>query len=167
MKSILILCLACLLSFKITAQKELEVFVFLAEECPISIYMTQPLQEVVKAFGSEVKFTAVFPKKNSTSESANEFLKKYHLTAFEILLDPEQTFTKKYGASITPEVIILDTEKNLVYRGRISDAYRAPGKMKHGARTNDLKINLGKLISGAVIKDTEWTAAVGCYITFY
>ena len=34
----------CLLSFKITAQSELEVFVFLAEECPIMCHFFIMLQ---------------------------------------------------------------------------------------------------------------------------
>ena len=81
------------------------------------------------------------------------------------LIDRDQYFTKSVEATVTPEAVVTNEDGEVLYRGRISDAYRAPGKMKHGNRTNELKNILGELLTGKQIAD--WQPAVGCYITFH
>ena len=147
------------------AQDKIEVYVFVAEKCPISIYMANPLRQVIDKYADQVKLIAVFPMKNSTSQTANNFLKELQLTDFEILLDGDQQLARQYGATITPEAVVL-VNKEIKYRGRISDAYRAVGKMKHGRRSNDLLYVLE-----ALVKDRSVTFAnqdaIGCFITFH
>ncbi len=153
-------------SFFAFTQNKYGVYVFVAEKCPISIYMAKPLQEAFQKYGNEVDFYTVFPMRNSTNETAQKFLEKYHLTDFKIKLDNYQGFSKKLGATITPEVIVLDAQGEVAFRGRISNAYRAPGKMKHGVRKNELVEVLQKLTNGESIEQ-PWSPAVGCYITFH
>lgn len=147
-------------------EKETHCYVFIAEECPISIYMAKPLKQAVESFGTEVAFHAVFPKSNSTEETAQRFLETYGLDGMKIKLDTEQRFAKETGATITPEAIITDATGTILYRGRISDAYAAPGRMKHGARNNDLVDVLELLEKGEQIA-APWKSAVGCFITFH
>ncbi len=153
-------------SISALSQNDYSVYIFVAEKCPISIYMAKPLQEAYKKFGNEVDFYAVFPMKNSTHKSANKFLKEYGLSDFNIKLDNYQGFAKKLEATITPEAVVLNEKGEVVYRGRISDAYRAPGKMKHGPRKNEMLKVLENLTNGEAIPK-PWADAVGCYITFH
>ena len=85
---------------------------------------------------------------------------------FKIKLDNYQGFARKLGATITPEVVVTNEVGEIFYRGRISDAYNAPGRMKHGVRKNELTTILKKLNEGQEITE-PWMPAVGCYITFY
>ena len=147
------------------SQSDYSVYVFIAEKCPISIYMAKPLQEAYKQFGDQVDFYTVFPMKNSTDKSARKFLNEYGLADFNIKLDIYQGFAKTLGATITPEIVVLDKEGEIAFKGRISDAYRAPGKMKHGPRKNELITVLELLTSGKSVPK-PWAQAVGCYITF-
>ncbi len=147
-------------------QNKYSVYVFVAEKCPISIYMAKPLQEALDKYSSEVDFYTVFPMKNSTNETAQQFLEKYKLTDFKIKLDNYQGFARKLGATITPEVIVVDNNGEVVFRGRISDAYKAPGKMKHGIRKNELMTVLNKLTNEEEVPQ-PWPHAIGCYITFH
>lgn len=163
MKKILFFLLAAL-SFT-TLQAQFNVYIFVAEECPISIYMAQPLQDAIATHQDKATFYAVFPLKKSTSESAQQFLTQYQLTGYIPIIDNQQTLTKQLGATITPEVVITDKDNRILYRGRISNAYSAPGRMKHGPRINELKAALARLGRGE--KPLEpWAEAVGCYITF-
>ena len=146
------------------AQKDLQVYIFVAEECPISIYMAKPLREATAAFADKATFYAVFPSILSTTETAEEFLTTYDLEAFNIRLDTEQELTQQLGATITPEAIITDATGTVLYRGRISDAFAAPGKMKHGPRTNVLLEALQQAAAGQAVNE-PWVDAVGCYIT--
>lgn len=159
--------IACLF-FSITgfSQEKYSVYVFVAEKCPISIYMAKPLQEVFEKYSDTMDFYTVFPMKNSTEATAQKFLEKYDLPDFKIKLDNYQGFAKKLEATITPEVVVLDEKGEIAYRGRISDAYKAPGKMKHGIRKNELMAVLDLLANGEEIPK-PWTGAVGCYITFH
>lgn len=148
------------------SQNKYSVYVFVAEKCPISIYMAKPLQEALDKYGSEVDFYTVFPMKNSTNETAQQFLEKYNLADFKIKLDNYQGFARKLGATITPEVIVVDDAGEVAFRGRISDAYKAPGKMKHGVRKNELISVLDKLTNEEEVPQ-PWAHAVGCFITFH
>lgn len=146
--------------------KNIHCYIFIAEECPISIYMTKPLKKAMESYSNQVDFYAVFPKKNSTNQTAKEFLEKYDLPDMEIVLDADQSFAKKTEATITPEAIITDSEGTILYRGRISDAYSAPGRMKHGTRNNELIQILKKISAGENVSES-WKPAIGCYITFH
>jgi peroxiredoxin len=143
----------------------MDVYVFIAEKCPISIYMANPLRDVVREFRNDVNFYAVFPMTNSTRISANQFLASNKLIDFEVILDDEQHFARQFGATITPEVVVVVNEE-IKYRGRISNAYTAPGKMKHGKRTNDL-FNVLEQIKLDPLSPMPFIQAVGCYITFH
>ncbi len=163
-KNSFLLLLVCLLSLTVFAQRDLQVYVFIAEDCPVSIYMAKPLREVSLAYAGKVTFYAVFPNLLSTTETADEFLDTYQLQAFNTRLDPAQELTRQLGGTITPEAVITDAEGAVLYRGRISDAYAAPGKMKHGPRTNVLLEALHQITAGRAAA-TPWVDAVGCYIT--
>lgn len=154
-----------LLSISLSGQREYDVYAFIAEECPISIYMARPLREAAKTQGVHTNFYAVFPVATSDSNTANEFLTKYGLTAWQARLDPTHMLTNQLKATVTPEVVIVDRVTGTVYyRGRISNAYSAPGKMRHGKRTNELKTMLRRLEEGYT-PTAPWPAAVGCFIT--
>ncbi|MEZ4888421.1 MAG: hypothetical protein R3E32_27080 [Chitinophagales bacterium] len=166
MKKTIFTLIALLASFSVFAQKNLNVYVFLAEECPISIYMAQPLRIAVEQFGENATFYAVFPSAKSTQATASQFLQKYELPQFEVKLDIDQSFAAKLGATITPEVAITDSQtKDLLYRGRISNAYAALGRMRHGQRINDLVNMLTRITQGEKITP-PWLPAIGCFITF-
>ncbi len=164
MRNFLLLPCFLFLANSLLAQQELKVYVFFAEECPISIYMTQPLREVAGLYSNNIQYFAVFPQQKSHLESATLFKKEYGLNDFEIIMDREQVLTQQLAASITPEAVITDLEGKILYRGRISNAYSAPGKMKHGKRINELKSIIDQLRAGKTIA-LPWKDAVGCYIT--
>ncbi len=166
MKYLVIASFFILSLFSPAKEQEIHCYIFVAEECPISIYMAKPLRTAMEKFGDEVTFHAVFPKRNSTEQTAQRFLEAYKLKGMETLLDPEQSFAKKTGATITPEAIVTDQEGTILYRGRISDAYAAPGRMKHGPRNNDLVEVLKSLENGKEVVE-PWKPAVGCFITFH
>jgi thiol-disulfide isomerase/thioredoxin len=163
-KSIFLLLAMLLLSFLGIAQKDWQVYVFLAEDCPVCNYMGKPLSDIARKYGDRVGFHAVFPFKNSTYKSSQLFKEQYQLQSYETLLDKDKSLTKKLGASVTPEVVITDDQGNVFYRGRINSAYYAPGKMKHGSVKNDLDEALTLILSGKIVPQ-PWPTPVGCYIT--
>lgn len=146
------------------AQNNLKIYVFLAEECPISIAMAAPLLEVSNAFSTQLDLMAVFPNIKSDAISIRAFLDRHQLEDWQPVLDSEQQLARQLDASVTPEAIILKDER-VVYRGRISDAYSAPGRVRHGRINNELLIIVDQLLQEGAVA-TPWPEAVGCFITF-
>ncbi|HUR31567.1 MAG TPA: redoxin domain-containing protein [Saprospiraceae bacterium] len=159
------LLLSCF-SLNAGAQKAWHVYVFIGEECPICNYMGKPLSLIAEKFQDDVAFHAVFPVKNSNYKTARVFQEQYGLLSFETLLDKDQQLAKKLGASVTPEVVVTDDQGEIMYRGRINNAYYAPGKMKHSSIKNELDDALSLLTTGNQVPK-PWPSAVGCYITMY
>ncbi len=103
-----------------SAPKPWHVYVFLAEECPVCNYMGRPLNEISQKYQDKVSFHAVFPVKSSNYKTSQLFKQQYDLLAFETLLDKDQKLTKQLGATVTPEVVITDSQGEFRYRGRIN-----------------------------------------------
>lgn len=147
------------------SQEKIEVYVFVSEKCPISIYMANPLRSVVQKFDQNVDYFAVFPMRNSTMKTAKEFLESHELQDFSPIIDDDQSLATRMEATITPEVVVIQAG-SIVYRGRISNAYSAPGKMRHGSRSNDL-LDVLQQVQDGNSDGISHTKAIGCYITFH
>ena len=148
------------------SQKNWHAYVFLAEECPICNYMGKPLSMIAEKYGSQVEFYAVFPVKRSNYKTTQLFKEQYGLTSFETLLDRNLEWTEKLGATVTPEVVVTDSTGEILYRGRINNAYYAPGKMKHSSIRHELDEALSAITNGNIVAK-PWPSAIGCYITRY
>lgn len=163
---ILFLLMHTLFLSSISDDKEISVYVFVAEECPICNYMGKTLSAIAADYKDNVQFYLVFPLKKSNYKTVHLFKEKYHLGDYQSILDKDQTLTRKLGATVTPEVVITsDENSNILYRGRISDAYAAPGKIRHRSRSKDLRVALEKVLEDQKIAQ-PWPDAVGCFITF-
>lgn len=165
MKTFLFLFLITFSKFTFAQPKSIHVYAFVAEECPISIYMADALSEISQVYYSKVDFNLVFPLKSSTNKTADLFKTKNKLPLYNIIVDKEQTISKKLGATITPEVVITDAEDKIIYQGRINDAYLEPGKRRHIFSNNDLNYALAAITEGKEYPK-PWKKAVGCFITF-
>jgi thiol-disulfide isomerase/thioredoxin len=164
MKKILVLLIACSLSISCLAQNSITVYVFVAEECPVCNYISKSLKKISEEYNENVEFVAVFPQKMSSYKTSSLFKRKYGLDNYKIQLDHELIITKKYNAAVTPEVVVVDENGNVLYQGRINNSYAAPGRMRHGRVTEDLDIALQKIIEGQPIPK-PWPDPIGCYIT--
>lgn len=150
--------------FSFSQEKKITVYAFVAEECPISIFMASALKSVAETYASSATFYLVFPTTTSTTQSATAFKTTNQLTRFMIKVDNDQIITKKLNATVTPEVVITGADETVLYRGRINDAYAQPGKRKHVYANNDLAGALENIVNGREMPK-PWKQAVGCYIT--
>ena len=78
--------------------------------------------------------------------------------SFTYVKDAAQTATAAYGAICTPEVVVLDRERRIRYRGRIDDSLVASG-----VRKRYLRDAVDALLRGRRIR-VEATAPLGCSI---
>jgi thiol-disulfide isomerase/thioredoxin len=152
------------LSVSSFGQKEYTAYIFMAEDCPVCNYLGKSLKSLSLDYEENVSFVAVFPQKMSNIKTASLFKKKYGLTLFDIEIDYDRTLTNRYNASVTPEVILVDNNDNVLYQGRINDAYAAPGRMRHGSVREDLKLAIEQILNSQEVAK-PWPDPIGCYIT--
>jgi hypothetical protein len=163
-KIILLLVFATSITCSFSQEKKISVYAFVAEDCPISIFMASSLKTVADMYAGKINFYLVFPFSTSTNKSATAFKAKNKLTLFTNKIDKDQRITNKLGATVTPEVVITGADETILYQGRINDAYQEPGKRKHIYSNNDLATALENITNGKEMP-RPWRRAVGCYIT--
>lgn len=80
---------------------------------------------------------------------------------FPYLYDPSQQIARRYGATFTPEVFVLDKTRRIAYSGAIDD--RAPP----GEPTRRyLSEAVEALLAGKPVPVAETSAAAGCRIKY-
>lgn len=153
-----------MLLFFACSKAQYTVYVFLGENCPICQYHTLTLNTLSAEYaGKGVTVVGLFPNPDSDSASIDSFRREYQLT-FELRKDIGRQYMNRLGATITPQVFVVDETTGIVhYKGRIDDKYTTLGKRKSTAVVPDLKNALDALLAGKTIPVTE-TTAVGCYI---
>jgi len=140
----------------------LSLFVFISPECPLCQNYTKTLNQLTKQFKEKVKVVGIVPGAAYPAADVTAFAKKYH-TDFLIGIDKEQLLTKYLQAAITPQVVLVDSIGNLVYKGAIDDWVIGLGKKKEKVTKHYLAdaINQYLQLMPVVIKSTK---AYGCKI---
>lgn len=168
------LLLLALLSFSVspskaklhqTPQDNITVYVFLHEACIISQYYTLPLRQLYETYANEhTQFIGLFPNAYASREKIAAFKKTYQIP-FILQMDHEQTKTKELGVTVTPEVVVYNESKaEIIYQGRISDAYARVGQRKRVSSTSELADVLQALANKQPVEVPNMPA-IGCLIT--
>ncbi len=146
-------------------QKEIEVYLFLGEECLISQYYTLAIKELWQEYADEdLHFIGFFPNPSSSPEKMAGFKDKYQLP-FPVAIDFQQEKMQAFGISVTPEVVVYDKRKQQVlYKGRIDNTYFRVGKRRTVTTTSELADVLAAIRSNEM-PATPSVPAVGCFIT--
>lgn len=164
----LIVCFALHIEMKAVekpmVKDSITVYVFLHESCIISQFYTLPLKDLNSEFSNEhIRFVGLFPNASSSPENIEAFKEKYNIP-FDLETDHDQVKTNQLGATITPEVFVFDERSGeILYQGRIDDAYARVGKRKRITTTSELKDALNAISRGEEI-EVPATPAVGCFI---
>jgi peroxiredoxin len=143
------------------AEDPLVVVAFLGLECPLARLYSHRLNELREEFGPRgVAFVAVSANRHDTFEAMREFAKGLN---FPMLHDEAGRVVEEFAATRSPEVFLLDQQRQVIYQGRIDDQY-APGV--HG-RTAPMRRDLAEAIHQALARqpiDVATTEPPGCHI---
>lgn len=140
---------------------QVTVYIFLSETCPICQITTLEIRRIGNEF-PKVQFIGMFPGKDSDLHSRKKFAKKYHLN-FPLQGDSLRQLTQLFKATITPEVVVVGVDKEILYRGKIDNSFLAPGK-KRAVTTEKYLYNALKAIHLGQIPNPASTEPVGCFI---
>jgi len=143
--------------------KKAFVLVFTNTTCPLVQRYLPRLQRLSDRYSDQgVQFIAINVGPDDSIMAVAAHSLKYG-ARFPFVKDVDGSCVAALGVSRTPEVVVLDGEKRLVYRGRIDDQYRLGG-VRPDVRRHDLQEALDELLAGEEISVPE-TRVDGCKIT--
>lgn len=162
----LILLLLILCSSNLHAKEDsLRLYIFLLEKCQICSASMPAIQEIHKEFsGENFEMVGVFSNVKISNEAGIDSFKMVHNVEFDLIFDKDQEYLKKFNATITPEVILVDTKSDaIIYRGKIDNLYERVGKRRGVVTEHYLQKAIKSHLEGNPVKISE-TEPVGCFI---
>ena len=111
-------------------QNALTVVFFLSPECPLCINYTLTMKELADEFQNDsVVFYGIHAGEWFTAKEVADYVSKYDLP-ITMFLDHGNQLAKALGATVTPEVFVLDSKSEILYRGKIDNWVNDLGKKK-------------------------------------
>jgi peroxiredoxin len=145
------------------------VFAFLGVDCPLAKLYTLRLVELAREYRPKgVIFIAVDSNRQDSASEIAAYGRR-HAIEFPILKDLRQTIADRLGAMRTPQIVVLDRDRKIRYRGRIDDQFgfmrtnRTASYRKPKPERNDLRCALDELLAGRPVSVAE-TEPTGCLI---
>jgi hypothetical protein len=138
------------------------VLVFTTTDCPISNRYAPEIKRLTELYAGRVQFRLIYPVPSDSEEKIREHVSRFGYPA-PWQRDDQQILVKRTGATVTPEVAVLDARGTMLYRGRIDDRYVAFGKDRPQPTVRDLERSLDAILAGRPVPVAE-TKAIGCFI---
>jgi peroxiredoxin len=101
---------------------------------------------------------------NMTPEQANKIMASWKTHQTALLLDPESTVARSYGAKNTPDMIVINPEGKIVYEGAI-DSKASPNPADIPSSTNYVKAALDESLAGKPVSRPT-TKPYGCSVKY-
>lgn len=139
------------------------VVLYVSPECPLCQSYTLTMNNLITAYaGKRIDFLGIVPGTDYTPESILKYQRTYK-SKLPLLRDVSNRTVKLLGATITPEVFVLNQSGKVVYSGRIDNWAYELGRKRKVITEHNLRDALDAILAGkaVVVKKTK---AVGCFI---
>jgi thiol-disulfide isomerase/thioredoxin/mono/diheme cytochrome c family protein len=150
-------------------REKVVVLAFLGTECPLVKAYVPRLVELARKYEPKgVVFLGIDPNRQDSHTELSAFVRTNQIP-FAVAKDLKQHIADAVGATRTPEVVVLDRERRLRYRGRIDDQFgfiptnKAAAYHRPKPAQNDLAAALDAVLAGTPVAHPETTAS-GCLI---
>ena len=144
------------------AAKKAVVLAFVGCECPVAKLYGPRLAKLAKDYESKgVQFLGIDANQQDGVSQLARFAKDAGVE-FPILKDVNNVLADQLEVQRTTEVLVLDGERIIRYRGRIDDQYNV-GISRTKPTQNDLATALDELLAGKPVNKPA-TPALGCFI---
>jgi len=148
------------------SDKKLIVVAFLGTECPLAKLYAPRLQDLSEEFAPQgVAFVGVNANRQDSLTEVGAYARVHGVT-FPMLKDGGNVVADQFKAVRTPEVFILDGDRNVRYWGRIDDQYGlgdSSGYARPKVNRRDLAVALEELLAGKEVSQPV-IEATGCFI---
>lgn len=134
------------------------VVMFIATQCPVSNAYNERMVSLCRDYKPKnITFIGINSNKQESVEEVKQHAEEHGLE-FTVLKDDKNVIANKFGATVTPEIYVLNASLDILYHGRIDDSRR-----ESNVTSNDLRKALDEILSGKTPTVAE-TKAFGCTI---
>jgi len=137
--------------------------IFMCNHCPYVKAKVDALNELYEKCGKDIAIIGI--NSNDSTDYPEDSFDAMKQTAkekgfrFDYLVDETQEIAKKYGAMCTPDPFLFNSQKQLVFHGKIDNAMKPEDKATEKTMIN----NMQKLLSGEKI-EKDFDPSIGCSI---
>jgi len=136
--------------------------VFIATRCPYSNAFNAVMAKLAREYGGRgVAFVGVNSNKTEPAAEVAQHARDNGL-GFPVLKDEGNLIADRLGASVTPEVFLLDSSRTLRYHGALGNSQRPTTKAEE-ASDAEVRAALEAVLAGKEVAQAE-TKAFGCTI---
>jgi len=139
------------------------VLVFLRRDCPVSSRYAPVIQKIGKQYEHDASFSLIYPDKTDSPIEIRKYLHDYGYT-LPALRDPDHALVKLAHVQITPEVAVFDSNRRLVYDGRIDNWFVDFYRSRSAPTTHELEDAIQSALNDKPVAAHE-VRGVGCYIS--
>ncbi len=144
-------------------QSPIIVVLFVRTDCPISNRLAPEIRRLHEVYHPRgVEFYLVYADPSERPDDIRRHQAEYQFSC-RILRDPEHELVAVCQATTTPEAVVFDRDRAIIYRGRVNDLYAAFGKPRVEPTTHDLADAIESTLGGRPVAEPR-TKAVGCPI---
>jgi hypothetical protein len=139
------------------------VLMTLSVDCPISNQLLPDYRELARRHAAEgVSFHELYPNVDETDAAVAEHRIAYG-TGPIAWRDPEGGLTRRFGLTVTPQVLAVTPNGRLIYRGRLHDQFEGLGVRRPAPRRMEFAEVLARFLAEGHPRAVE-TKAIGCRI---
>lgn len=139
------------------------VYLFLSPDCPMCISSSGDIRELAQAYHSHgIAFLTVYPGTFYSKSEIDSFHTHYNI-GLPAILDTGLVLTKMVSATVTPEVVVISPESEILYSGAINERAASLGKKRQLVGMHYLKEVLDAVLAKKAIPFKRINP-VGCFI---
>ena len=137
--------------------------IFMCNHCPYVKAKIEAIKEIHEKFKGQISLVGI--NSNDSEKYPDDSFDSMKTVvdekgiAFDYLVDETQEIAKKYGAVCTPDPFLFDSNRKLVFHGRIDDAMNPDVIAKERVMIN----NIEKFLNGEKI-EKDFDPSIGCSI---
>ncbi len=137
--------------------------IFMCNHCPYVKAKIDTLNEIYKKCGNKIAMIGI--NSNDATNYPEDSFDSMKQTAkekgfeFDYLIDETQEVAKRYGAMCTPDPFLFDSQRRLVFHGKLDDAMNPDDVITEKTMIN----NIQRLLSGENIPK-DFDPSIGCSI---
>ena len=137
--------------------------IFICNHCPYVKAKINAIKEIHEKFKDRIALVGI--NSNDSTEYPDDSFDNMKIVAkekeikFDYLVDGEQEIAKIYGAVCTPDPFLFDSERKLIFHGRIDNAM----KPEDTATEKTMISNIQKFLDGEKI-EKDFDPSIGCSI---
>ena len=137
--------------------------IFMCNHCPYVKAKVDSLNELYEKCGQDIAIIGI--NSNDSTDYPEDSFDAMKQTAkekrfeFDYLVDKTQEIAKKYGAMCTPDPFLFNSQKQLVFHGKLDNAMKPEDKVTE----KTMIINMQKLLANEKI-EKDFDPSIGCSI---